>query len=133
MDEGGTARIAPTAHAAQIFETECAPCHGPEGRGGYVGTNAHASAIAGRGVDDIVAQARHGGGQMPSFSQATLDDGSLSELATYVHETLGHPERLEGSPIGPRSLTPFAMGGVVWAALAGLCVAMALLFGPGRN
>lgn len=122
----------PVAHGRVLYETNCAPCHGPSGQGGYLGPHARPPRIAGIEVARLVRHVRHGGKGMPAFSSAVVPDTALPDLATYVHETLGTPA--EGAThIGPGAVDPFVIGLIVWGALAVLALVLAVLFAEGRN
>jgi len=120
------------SHGRALYETNCAPCHGPSGHGGYLGPHARPPTIVGVDVARLVHQVRHGGRAMPAFSSAAVPDPALADLATYVHETLGTPA--EGAThIGPRAVDPFVIGLIVWGALAVLALVLAVFFAEGRN
>lgn len=120
----------PVAHGRALYETNCAPCHGISGQGGYLGPHARPPPIAGIEVRRLVHHVRDGGKAMPAI--AALPDPALQDLATYVHGTLGRPAE-EPTHIGPRAVNPFVIGLIVWGALAVLALVLAVLFAEGRN
>lgn len=122
----------PAAHGRAVYEMNCAPCHGTSGQGGYLGPSARPPHISGARVDKIVRQVRAGGKVMPAFSSAMLPDTALHDLAAYVHQGVGSTAQ-EPSHVGPRQVDPFLMGLFVCGALAVLALAIAMLFGEGRN
>jgi ubiquinol-cytochrome c reductase cytochrome c subunit len=105
------------------YELHCAACHQPAGVGGYLGPAARPPRIAGADVDEVVHHVREGGEVMPAFSPAELPDGTLQDLALYLHE---------GSH-GERTLDPFAVGLIVWVALAFFTCGLAALLGAGER
>lgn len=71
---------------------------------------------------------------MPSFGEAVISDSELTDLADFVHATLAQPPpRPNVPPMGLKEASPFLIGLIAWGALFGLCVFVALLFGPGKN
>jgi mono/diheme cytochrome c family protein len=122
----------PVAHGRVLYETNCAPCHGPSGRGGYLGPHAGPPALAGIETARLVRHVREGGKAMPAFSSVALPDAALHDLAAYVHDTLGTPAE-SATHIGPRAVDPFVIGLIVWGALAVLALVLAVLFAEGRN
>lgn len=122
----------PVAHGRVLYETNCAPCHGPSGQGGYLGPHARPPRIAGEKVAHLVHHVREGGKAMPAFSSVALPDPALQDLATYVHETLATPAE-KTTHVGPREVDPFVIGLFVWGALALLGLLLAVLFAEGRN
>ncbi len=122
----------PTAHGRALFETHCAPCHGPTGGGLYEAAGVHAPRIAGAPAAKVERMVRHGGKIMPAFPAVALPDDGLADLAAYVHGELAAPAG-EPARVGPRELDPFLVGLFVWGALALLALGLALLFGEGRN
>ncbi len=78
---------------AQVFQRECAPCHGSHGEG-RIGPQ-----IAGRTfiADSIVAQVRHGGLLMPAFPQSEISEAELQALVAYV-DSLPTPTSAEMLP-----------------------------------
>ncbi len=100
--------------------------------GGFLTASTRTPDIAGAPVAVILRVVREGGREMPAFSAAVLPDPGLHEVATYVHETLGHPPR-EPAVFGARALDPFSMGLIAWAAVAAFAFALSHLFSEGRS
>lgn len=122
----------PVAHGRALYETNCAPCHGSSGQGGYLGPHARPPTIAGVKVAHLVHHVREGGKAMPAFSSVALPGADLQDLAAYVQETLGNPAE-NATHVGPRAVDPFVIGLIVWGALAVMALVLAVLFAEGRN
>ncbi|MBS7538984.1 cytochrome-c oxidase, cbb3-type subunit III [Ancylobacter lacus] len=79
------------AKGKEVFEANCAACHGPEGKGNQeLGAPNLTDGIwlYGSSRADIVADITHGrGGIMPAWG-GRLDEGTIKALTVYVH-TLG--------------------------------------------
>jgi mono/diheme cytochrome c family protein len=85
----------PPARAAdptrELFERNCAICHGKEGEGRQVGTLTVPSLRAGRAVADpddrLLTQIQNGGNGMPPFKWSLTDD-QMQDLLRFVREDL---------------------------------------------
>lgn len=70
--------------AAATYKSKCAMCHGPEGKGGKMGTRDFASPEVKAQTDaqltDIIAK---GKGKMPAYA-AKLKDTEIKDLVAYV-------------------------------------------------
>ena len=70
--------------AAATYKAKCAMCHGPDGKGGKMGTRDFASAEVKAETDaqltDIITK---GKGKMPSYS-GKLSDADIKGLVTYI-------------------------------------------------
>jgi len=70
--------------AAATFKAKCAMCHGPDGKGGKMGTRDFASPEVKAETDaqltDIITK---GKGKMPAYS-GKLSDADIKGLVTYV-------------------------------------------------
>ena len=77
--------------ARELFQRNCAVCHGPEGEGQQVGALAVPSLGAARTVgstDERLSQQIHdGGGQMPPFKY-TLTDEQIQALVRFIREDI---------------------------------------------
>jgi mono/diheme cytochrome c family protein len=75
----------------ELFERNCAICHGKEGEGRQVGTLTVPSLRAGRAVADpderLLAQIQNGGNGMPAFKWS-LTDEQMQDLLRFVREDL---------------------------------------------
>jgi mono/diheme cytochrome c family protein len=75
----------------ELFERNCAVCHGKEGEGREVGTLKVPSLREGRAAADpderLLAQIRDGGNGMPPFKY-TLTDEQIDDLLRFVRERL---------------------------------------------
>jgi ubiquinol-cytochrome c reductase cytochrome c subunit len=81
----------------QLYEDNCAPCHGATGNGGAVGPRSapnlhHASAL------QTAEAVRIGPSVMPSFDTTTIPQPELDALVRYVLY-LRHPEDPGGQPL----------------------------------
>jgi mono/diheme cytochrome c family protein len=73
-------------NGAQLFSTNCQPCHGPDGADGPVGPNLQKSSLA-ENLARVTQQIRNGGGAMPPFSDV-LSDEEIDVVARYVVEQI---------------------------------------------
>ena len=85
--EGGGAPSSPQGRARQLYERNCAACHGPSGEGRQLGTLSVPSLREGRAVTDpdarVLTQMRDGGNGMPPF-KATFDDRQIQDLVRFI-------------------------------------------------
>jgi mono/diheme cytochrome c family protein len=115
-----------------LYEQACAQCHGVSGQGGYYAPHFRPPPIAGAAAADVVRVMRQPGAHDPAFSTAAFSDAELARLGDYVHGALARPQEPSGR-LGPRALDPFAVGVLVWGALALFLCALSWLFAEGRN
>lgn len=70
--------------AAATYKAKCAMCHGPDGKGGKMGTRDFASAEVKAETDaqltDIISK---GKGKMPPYA-SKLKDTEIKDLVTYI-------------------------------------------------
>src|SRR5258708_7879849 len=67
-----------SATGQSLFVSECARCHGSDGKGGNPGPN-----LTGRSEATVVSFALNGkGSEMPSF--ATLSDQNIADISAFV-------------------------------------------------
>lgn len=75
----------------ELFQRNCAICHGQEGEGRQVGTLNVPSLRAGRAAADpddrLLAQIQNGGNGMPPFKWSLTDD-QMQDLLRFVREDL---------------------------------------------
>jgi mono/diheme cytochrome c family protein len=75
----------------QLFERNCAVCHGHDGEGRQIGTLNVPSLREGRAAADpderLLAQIRDGGNGMPPF-KFSLTDEQIADLLRFVREEL---------------------------------------------
>ena len=93
--DGGGAPPSQESAARQLYERNCAACHGPRGEGKHLGTLRVPSLREGRALNDpdprILTQIRDGGNGMPPFKYS-LDDEQIETLFRYVRTELqGRP------------------------------------------
>lgn len=126
--------MSPSVRGRELFELHCAPCHGPSGKGQYIGARVISPDIVGRSISAITEQVRTGRGQMPTFGDAVISDADLADIAHFVHVDLAlPPPRPNVPPMGLSEASPFLIGLIAWGALAGFCAVLATLFGPEKN
>ncbi len=92
---GGGAHPSQESAARQLYERNCAACHGPAGDGKQLGTLRVPSLREGRALTEpdsrILTQIRDGGNGMPPFKYS-LDDEQIETLFRYVRTELqGRP------------------------------------------
>ena len=75
----------------ELFQRNCAACHGHEGEGRQIGTLNVPSLRAGRAATDpderLSAQIHNGGNGMPPFKDS-LSDEQMGELLRFVRDSL---------------------------------------------
>jgi mono/diheme cytochrome c family protein len=76
-----------TSDGHEVFTSNCAGCHGPEGEGGTGPRLAGEVVVAYPDVDDQVAVVRDGRGTMPSF-QDRLTPEQIQAVVDYTREEL---------------------------------------------
>jgi cytochrome c6 len=70
--------------AAVTYKAKCAMCHGPEGKGGKMGTRDFASPEVQKESDaDLAGIITKGKGKMPPY-EAKLKDTEIKDLVTYI-------------------------------------------------
>ncbi len=77
------------ASGEEIYSSNCARCHGPDGEGG-VGPQLGGGAVVDDFPDiaDQIAVITDGRGQMPAWGD-TLSESEIESVATYEREDLG--------------------------------------------
>ncbi len=70
--------------AAATFKAKCAMCHGPDGKGGKMGTRDFASADVKKETDAQLTEIiTKGKGKMPAYD-GKLKDTEIKDLVTYI-------------------------------------------------
>ena len=70
--------------AAATYKAKCAMCHGPDGKGGKMGTRDFASPEVKAEIDaQLTDVSTKGKGKMPAYS-GKLKDTEIKDLVTYV-------------------------------------------------
>lgn len=70
--------------AAATFKAKCAMCHGPDGKGGKMGTRDFASPEVKAETDaQLLEIITKGKGKMPSY-EGKLKDTEIKDLVTYI-------------------------------------------------
>jgi cytochrome c oxidase cbb3-type subunit 3 len=106
--QSGAPTLASSQLGQQLFNSNCAGCHGLDGRGGEHGPNIATSANAQRLEDrEILHIVRDGiaAGGMPAF-RSSLDNDQLNGIVRYVRVLQGKnsAEKVNGNPEKGRSL-----------------------------
>ena len=87
--EGKTAQVADPTR--ELFQRNCAACHGHEGEGRQIGTLTVPSLREGRAATDtdarLLTQIHDGGNGMPPFKYS-LTDEQIADLLRFVREGL---------------------------------------------
>lgn len=99
---GGGAPPSREEATRQLYERNCAACHGPRGEGRQLGTLTVPPLREGRALNDpdsrILNQIRDGGNGMPPFKYS-LDDEQIETLFRFVRTELqGRPAATGGPP-----------------------------------
>ena len=70
--------------AAATYKAKCAMCHGPDGKGGKMGTKDFAAPEVQKESDaDLAAVIANGKGKMPKYAEK-LKEGEIKDLVTYI-------------------------------------------------
>ena len=113
---------------AEVFQANCAPCHGATGNGGAVGM-ATAPNLHKATATQIGEAVRIGPGFMPLFGPNTISDQQLNSLARYVL-TLRNPDDPGGGGLGHTG--PIIEGFVALLAGLGVMVIVTRFIGTRR-
>jgi ubiquinol-cytochrome c reductase cytochrome c subunit len=109
----------------QVYEADCAPCHGATGNGGAVGPrfapNLHEATAT-----QIAEAVRIGPTVMPQFDETTIPKGELDSLVRYVLY-LRHPDDRGGQPLNRAG--PLIEGFVALLVGLGVLVVMTRFIG----
>ncbi|HZQ94246.1 MAG TPA: cytochrome c [Candidatus Sulfotelmatobacter sp.] len=70
--------------AAATYKAKCAMCHGPDGKGGKMGTRDFAAPEVQKQSDaDLAGVIANGKGKMPKYGEK-LKEGEIKDLVTYI-------------------------------------------------
>jgi cytochrome c6 len=70
--------------AAATYKAKCAMCHGPDGKGGKMGTRDFASPEVQKESDaDLAGIITNGKGKMPKYGEK-LKENEIKDLVTYI-------------------------------------------------
>jgi cytochrome c6 len=70
--------------AAATYKAKCAMCHGPDGKGGKMGTKDFASPEVQKQSDaELAATITNGKGKMPKYGEK-LKENEIKDLVTYI-------------------------------------------------
>ena len=108
------------AAGQEIFQSNCAPCHGSTGNGGAAGPGALAPSLYGSTHLDIAEAVITGPGQMPRFG---FEDDERNDLVAYIDFLQNEPPP-GGASLG--GIGPVPEGFAAWfigtAALTAICL-----------
>ena len=99
------------ARGAQLYEQNCAACHGSTAVGGALTSGVEAPSLLPDTRTEIAEAIRIGPGTMPVFDQGTIRDEDVAAIANYVAE-LQRPQEHGGLSLG--RIGPIAEGAVGW-------------------
>jgi ubiquinol-cytochrome c reductase cytochrome c subunit len=99
------------ARGAQLYESNCAACHGSTAVGGALTSGVEAPSLLENTRTQIAEAIRIGPGTMPVFDQGTIRDEDVAAIANYVAE-LQAPQEHGGLSLG--RIGPIAEGAVGW-------------------
>lgn len=81
---GACASPALAQDAAATYKAKCAMCHGPDGKGGKMGTRDFAAPEVQKESDaDLAGIITNGKGKMPKYGEK-LKEGEIKDLVTYI-------------------------------------------------
>lgn len=90
------------ANGQNVWNTNCAHCHGAIGAGGVAGAGAWTPSVNDKSAQQIVEAIRVGPFQMPGFSEAQISDAAAADVAAFMEEAANEP----GTPLGLTELNP---------------------------
>lgn len=109
-----------------VWNTNCAHCHGSIGAGGVAGGGAWTPQVNNKSAQEIVEAIRVGPFQMPAFGEDQISDDEAASVAVFMEEAANE----EGTPLGLTELNPVYASAFV-AALAVLML-LSLVWIGGR-
>lgn len=113
---------ADVSRGQQLYQLNCAACHGWSGRGGALTSGEFATNLLESSPSQVVQAMRTGVGTMPVFSDDIVDHEEAEAIARYVTEL---PELRPGGGYGLAFWGPFAEGAVAWlVGLVGIVLAV---------
>lgn len=105
------------SHGQELFDEECAACHGWGGAGGILFDRA-VPKVSQATPTQVGEALRIGPMQMPKFGPHEISPSEVNDIAAYI-QSLKHPADVGGNPIS--HLGPVAEGAVAWLiAMVGL-------------
>lgn len=105
-----------------VYAANCAACHGSTGAGGVAGAGTWTPNVNQYGPVALAEAIRVGPFQMPAFSDETISDQQVADVAVFLEEVRSE----EGTPLGLTELNPvFASG---FAALLALVMVVSLFW-----
>lgn len=118
-------------HGRQLFDENCAQCHGVAGDGASVGQDNVAPSLENATVFQVGEAIRTGPGVMPQFGRDTLRDRDVSDIAHYVNylQTQARGPALDPGGISLAHTGPVAEGLIAWIFGLGLLVLFVRLLG----
>ena len=125
LDDSGAGPVG-LAEGGELFRANCAPCHSAAGAGGALSYGRAAPALHESEPLEVAAAVRAGPGEMPVFSDDTIDDDELAAVASYVRY-LQDPDDPGGVPLG--RIGPIPEGLVAWTVAMGSLLGIVYLMG----
>lgn len=105
------------AKGREVFEINCAACHGATGSGGVAGQGAFTPGVTGYEPVAIAEAIRVGPFQMPAFGSDQISQEEAGDIAAFLEEV----ESEDGTLLGLVELNPvYASGFVILLALVAL-------------
>lgn len=95
----------------QLYQLNCAACHGWSGRGGALTSGEIATTLTASSPTQVVQAMRTGIGTMPVFGEDAIDEEEAAAVAAYVRD-LRNPRAEGGAGLAFRG--PFSEGAVAW-------------------
>jgi ubiquinol-cytochrome c reductase cytochrome c subunit len=127
FDLDGDVETPPLGDAAsglELYQLNCAACHGATGAGGVAGGGAWTPRIHGYDAQVIADAIRVGPFEMPRFSPDVLNDEEVGDIAAFLHEVDEEP----GTLLFPGELNPVfasAFGALLTLAVVALVLVVA--------
>jgi ubiquinol-cytochrome c reductase cytochrome c subunit len=118
------------ARGAQLYEQNCAACHGSTAVGGALTSGVEAPSLLPDTRTQIAEAIRIGPGTMPVFDQGTIRDEDVAAIANYVAELQG-PQEHGGLSLG--RIGPIAEGAVGWLVGLGALLLFCRFIGKRAN
>lgn len=117
------------AHGQDVWNTNCAHCHGAAGDGGVAGAGAWTPSVNDKSARVIAESIRVGPFQMPVFTDRQISDEEIGDVVAYMNEVDQEP----GTPIfGLVELNPVYASGFVALLAAALLASLVWIGGKPR-
>jgi ubiquinol-cytochrome c reductase cytochrome c subunit len=118
----------------QLFDDNCAQCHGAVAEGASVGTDDVAPSLMNATVFQVAEAIRTGPGIMPRFGARVLSDQDVDDIARYVNylQASQNDRTMDAGGISLAHTGPVAEGVIAWIFGIGLLVLFVRLIGTTR-